>query len=143
VLSGRGDITFVRDWLSRLVALNECLYPFGAEPYFLQGLNLHCWLDICFDDLFDFDLFGDIRRFIHDNLDLAPLAHRYTPVTGLKEKVDKIVILSSLLECGDPTALRTLLLSIRDDYPLTGTYFYEEAAEMLRVVEGAGLTDAT
>jgi hypothetical protein len=137
IVNGRGDISFVREWLSRLVALNQDLHPFESEPYFIRGLNLHCWLDICVDELFDFDIFADIRARLHDNLDLSTLANRYTPSTGLREKIDKITILSSMLGSGDRAALRAILHSILHDYPLTGTYFYDEGREMLAIVDDA------
>ena len=46
VISGRGDEAFVRQWLDRLVGLNKRLYAFNAEPYFVRGFNLECWLDV-------------------------------------------------------------------------------------------------
>ena len=65
------------------------------------------------------------------NIDLGRYADDYRPSTGLREKIDKISVLSAIIGSGDRAMLRGLLLSIRDDYPLTGTYFYEEANTLL------------
>ncbi|MBD3317859.1 MAG: hypothetical protein GF344_18905 [Chitinivibrionales bacterium] len=138
VTKGQSNIEYIEQWLNRLVRVNEELHPFGVEPYFLRGLNIHCWLDIYFDELFDFDIFGDIRRLLHANLDLAIPAPYYTPSTNLREKVDKIGILPSFVGCGDRMGVHKLLVSIRDDYPLTGTYFYEEVEKMLEIIDAHG-----
>jgi hypothetical protein len=64
-----------------------------------------------------------------DNSDIG--TNNYIPKTGLKEKIDKIIILPFLLDSGDVPVIRETLISIRDDYPFTGTYFYREAQTLL------------
>ena len=103
----------------------------GQNP----GFNLHCRLDIYFDDSLDFDIFNDIKQVLKQYIDLAEYKKYYTSQTGLKEKIDKIGILSALLSSGDKALLHPLLLSIRDDYPATGTYFYDEATAYLDVLD--------
>lgn len=135
IVSGNSDISFIQSWLEKLCQLDRKLYDYAAEPYFIKGFNLHCWLDIYFDDSLDFDIFNDIKQVLKQYVDLAEYKNYYTSQTGLKEKIDKIGILSALLSSGDKALLHPLLLSIRDDYPATGTYFYDEAVAYLDVLD--------
>jgi hypothetical protein len=127
VTSGRWDQTFVQEWVESVAALNEKLYPFGKAPYFIYGFNLECWLDIYFDDLLTVEAFSDIKSVMRRHFDLSAFASRYLLKTGLKEKVDKISLLGLMLGSGDKESLAEVLVSVRDDYPLTGTYFVKEA----------------
>lgn len=131
--TGNSSIEFIKDWLRRLSTLNEAVYPFSKEPYFLRGLNLSCWFDLYFDESIMFEPFSNIKNFLHDNLDLT-FIRNYKLCTGIKEKIDKITLFSLMLDSGDSEPLKKLILSIRDEYPLTGTYFYEEANEYLKVL---------
>jgi hypothetical protein len=131
VVSGENSEAFVRSWLDKLTQLNRSLYEFGKAPYYVFGLNLESWLDIYFGDSIEGDVFDDMRRVMKSHLDLNFLESQYVQKTGLKDKVDKISVLSMMLSSGETTALRELLLSIRDDYPLTGTYFQREAQTFL------------
>jgi hypothetical protein len=135
VVSGENSEAFVRGWLDKLSQLNRSLYEFGKAPYHVFGLNLESWLDIYFCDLIEGDVFDDIRRVMKTHIDLALLAPRYVQKTGIKEKIDKISVLSMMFSSGDTKALRELLLSIRDDYPLTGTYFQREAQTFLDALD--------
>jgi hypothetical protein len=134
VVSGASDEAFIRAWLDRITSLNTALYPFGKAPYHVYGFNLECWLDIYFDDLFTVDVFADIRAIMARYFDLSKWKQDYKARTGLKEKIDKISILSLLLETGDRDSIKELLVSIWDGYPLTGTYFQKEAQEMLDMI---------
>jgi hypothetical protein len=131
VISGRSDAAFIQQWLENIALLNEKLYFFGKAPYFVYGFNLECWLDVYFDDLLTVDVFSDIRSVMHRYFDLSQFKPRYLLKTGLKEKVDKISLLTVLLGSGDKDALDEVLVSIRDDYPPTGTYFVKEAQKYL------------
>ena len=126
---------FITGWLRRLFLLNDRIYPTGDSPYFVRGLNLSCWLDIYFDSTIFFEPFLSIKQFLLDNLDLSFMGASYVPRTGIREKIDKITLFSFMLESGDAQSIKELLLSIRDGYPLTGTYFYEEATEYLKALE--------
>lgn len=129
------DIAYIQNWLDRLSLLNNKLYPFGQAPYFIRGFNLSCWLDLYFDPLLDMEPFSQIKAILHSSIDMMSLAPVYVVSTGLKEKVDKITLLTVMLDTADAYALRKLIISIRDDYPLTGTYFYEEANAYLRAMD--------
>jgi hypothetical protein len=131
VISGRWDKTFIERWLKDISALNEKLYPFGKAPYFIYGFNLECWLDVYFDDLLTVDVFSQIRSVMRKYFDMSLFKPRYLLKTGLKEKVDKISLLSVLLGSNDKDSIQEVLVSIRDDYPLTGTYFVKEAQTYL------------
>lgn len=131
ILNGTSDFAFVKAWLTNLVALNRTFYAFEQEPYCIRGFNISCWLDLYFDETLDFDIFNELKHILHGAIDLSRWNAQGTPQTGLKEKVDKISLLQAILDSGDRGILQPLLLSIRDDYPLTGTYFYEEANMLL------------
>jgi hypothetical protein len=137
VTSGDGSAGFIAKWIERLFDINRALYAFDAEPYFIRGLNLECWLDIYFDATLDFDVFADIRRRMHEAADLREWARAYRPKTGIREKIDKISVLSAMMGMGDRETMRGLVLSIRDEYPFTGTWFLEEANAYLREMEKA------
>lgn len=134
ITRGDGSLSFVTSWLEKLFAIDIALYNFAAEPYFVKGFNLQCWLDIYYDDEFDFDIFKIIRQIMHENIDLSFCKNEYHSQTRLKEKVDKISILQMLINTGDSQYIRQSLYSIRDDYPATGTYFYEEQQAFLNML---------
>ncbi len=131
VISGKWDKQFIMQWLDSLALVNESLYEFGKEPYFIYGFNLECWLDIYFDELIADDVFCQIRAIMKNHVDLSAYASRYVPKTGLKEKIDKINLLTMLIDTPDKDSIEQLCISIRDDYPLTGTYFTKEAETFL------------
>jgi hypothetical protein len=101
----------------------------------VYGFNLECWLDVYFDTRITVDLFTELRNVMSEYFDLSAYRDRYTPKTGLKEKIDTIAILTMLLESGDKQALKEALVSVRDNYPLTGTYYLKEAEQMIEVLE--------
>jgi hypothetical protein len=125
---------WLQTWLESLTALNATLYPFGEEPYFVRGFSLACWFDLCLDTGISGEPFDRMRDIIREHIDLSFVIN-YRPVTGLKEKIDKITLFFCMIGGGNRQALRGLLLSIRNDYPLTGTYFLEEAAIYLKALE--------
>jgi hypothetical protein len=135
VVSGESDEAFVSMWLGKLTHLNDTLYPFGKAPYHVYGLNLESWLDVYFDALITVDVFLDIREKMGRYFDLSQYKSRYIPKTGIKDKIDKISILFLLIDSGDKATIRELLVSIRDDYPLTGTYFRKEAETFLAALD--------
>lgn len=135
VISGRGDLPYIENWLDELFEFENTLYPFGVEPYFIKGFNIHSWFDIIFDDSIDFDVFKTIKDVINKNTKISRFQKYYTLCTNIREKIDKIGILNSMISISDGETLKRLLISIRDDYPLTGTYFYEEAQAFINVIE--------
>ncbi|MDD5674105.1 MAG: hypothetical protein PHC61_08085 [Chitinivibrionales bacterium] len=135
VAQGQSDIEFIQDWLDDLFTYNQTLFACFSAPYFIKGLNLECWLDIYFENALDFDVFIDIRKIMHDNVDLHFLAERWKPLTSIKEKIDKIAVFHAMLGAAPVSELQDLLFSIRDDYPLTGTYYFEEAQAYLFRIE--------
>lgn len=138
VIGGRSDREFVRDWIDRLFALNAEVYACNAAPYFVRGLNLQSWLDVYFDDTLDFDVFRRIREAMRTIPALPLSGTARPPQTRLRDKVDRITVFSSMLGLDDVETMESLLVSIRDDYPLTGTYFLEEARRFLREIRGGG-----
>lgn len=135
VISGRGDLPYIESWLNELFEFENTLYPLGAEPYFVKGFNVNTWLDIYFDDSIDFDVFKVIKDRMSKSLSLDQFKAYYKPTTNIREKIDKIGIFNSMIGNAGAEALRPLLISIRDDYPLTGTYFFEEAQMYLKAID--------
>lgn len=121
------DEMFIRQWLAELVAVNETLYPIRQGPYYPLGFNVACWLDIYFDTTISEETFVALRTIMREEFDLSHFASRYNPKTGLKEKIDTISLLNMIIDQSAPQDLKQLLLSIQNDFPLTGTYFYHEA----------------
>ncbi len=135
ITKGDGSKEHITNWLDKLASLNAEFYNFNGEPYFVTGFNLPCWFDIYFDDTLDFDVFESIQTVMYDYLDFSSFKNDYALKTDLKDKIDKISILSTLIGSGDVTTLVTTLKSIKEDYPKTGTYYYNEACEFLSVLE--------
>jgi Uncharacterised protein family (UPF0153). len=131
VVRGQSGEAFIKSWLDRLVKLNKGLYAFNVGPFFINGFNIESWLDICLDPALSFDVFADLKSIMKKHMDLSEYESDYVPQTGLKEKIDKISILNAMATVAGPATVRELLVSIRDDYPFTGTYFLEEAKTLL------------
>jgi len=132
------DVEFLKQWLDRLLALNGTLHPVAQEPFYLTGLNLACWFDMYFDNTHTQPFFRDIHAVMHRSVDLTMLAGDYRPQTGIRDKIDKIAAFSEMIGCGDAAFLGGLIRSIRDDYPLTGTWFAAEARQFAEAIERAG-----
>jgi Fe-S-cluster containining protein len=126
---------FIRNWLNQIAEINSKIYPFGRSPYFVYGFNLECWLDIYFDNLLTFEPFLSIRSIMKNWFDLTKWQNEYRQKTNLKEKIDKISILNIMINIPQKDTLKELLISIINDYPLTGTYFQKEAQLMLDEIE--------
>ncbi|MBD3419227.1 MAG: hypothetical protein GF398_03825 [Chitinivibrionales bacterium] len=141
-ISGDDSPDFIRNWIRELFELNNQLYAFDTQPYYISGLNLECWLDIYFDDSLYDDTFADIRKAMHASFDLTRFKSDYFPRTNFKEKVDKISIFTALLDSGDVGALTTVLQSIKNDYPLTGTWFLKEADVYLAKIDALAAQQA-
>ncbi|MBN1984489.1 MAG: YkgJ family cysteine cluster protein [Chitinivibrionales bacterium] len=134
VIVGSGSFEFIQSWLSELITFEGTLYAFNTEPYYIKGMSLQSWLDIYFDTTLNFDVFYDIHKALHTALNLDFLSHTYVPQTGIREKIDKISVAWSLLSLADHQQLPSLLHSILNDYPLTGTYYYEEAMKLSEMI---------
>ena len=140
VTSGNGDITFIESWLDKLVKLNKSLYNFSEEPYFIRGFNIQCWLDIYFDDSLDFDVFNEIKDVMYRYIDLSYCKKTYSLQTQIRNKFDKIAVLSSLLSTTtsiDMELVKKTVLSVKNDYHTTGTYFLEEVEAYLSAIENS------
>lgn len=128
------ELRHIESWIDMLAGMDARLYDFAAEPYYIKGFTIPCWLDIYFDDFLDFDIFIQIKEAINHYLSLSSFKSAYRIKTRIKEKIDKITVLTAMLGSETASTLRPLLLSIQNDYPETGTYFYEEAAAYLDVL---------
>jgi hypothetical protein len=137
IASGNADIDFIRSWLDRLTELNKTLYPFDTSPYYVKGFPLECWHDIYSDELCSVDVFATIRECMHSYLDLSEIMKGYEQKTGIKEKIDKVTLVISMLDTPDPQLLEPLLLSIVNDYPFTSNYYVDEAQSYLDTIRDA------
>jgi hypothetical protein len=123
-------VVWISEWVDRLFVLNSQLHLFNQSPYFVRGFNLACWLDVYFDTAIEVEPFVSMRRILRNALDLS-FVTGYVPRTGLREKLICIKEFDELLNTKPDQSMVDLLISIRDAYPLTGTYFYEEAQAFL------------
>ena len=121
------DAAFVNEWIEKLYTRETMLYPVMAEPFFVKGFNLFCWLDIFFDQSINEEPFASIRSILAQTTPLATFSEAYQPQTNLSQKIKRIEKIRDLIDLADIRALTEELVAIRDDYPLTGTYYYEEA----------------
>jgi len=134
-VTGKSDTAFIKSWLDNLMQLNLKLYPVFSAPYFLTGLNLESWLDMYFDETLEDPILVQIQKMMHQSFDIQKFRTIFRQRTGISEKLEKIKVLHDIMEFGDPEALRTLLLSILNDYPLTGTYYQREGKEILEKMD--------
>jgi hypothetical protein len=139
VVSGACPVDFIQAWMDSIFMLNQTLFGCFNAPFFIKGLNLESWLDIYFDDTLDFDVFLDIRKVMHEHVNLDCIRNGFKPLTAIREKIDKISVFHSMMGAATAAELADLLFSIRDDYPLTGTYYFEEAQAYLFKIEQEGL----
>jgi hypothetical protein len=133
-VSAEADADFIRGWLDKMVLLNRQLYPVGALPYAITGLNLYCWMDLYFDKTLTIPFFIQLQNTMHSFVDVRPMVPRYRPTTAIRDKIDKIHAFSELIDSGDSGLLLALLHSISNNYPLCGTYFIDEAQQYLSVL---------
>ncbi len=134
-IKGNSDISFLKSWLEQLFNLDKTLYNFCSDPYFIKGFNIQCWLDIYFNEFLNFDVFIDIKKVMKQYLDLSQFESIYTQKTKIKEKFDKITILSSLIGTNNGKTIIKVLESLKKDYPKTGTYFYDESVEFTKIIK--------
>lgn len=127
--------TQIEGWLLELTRLNTGVAPFYCEPYWIAGLNIECWLAVYFDPLLNHGIFGAIKDLLRQWLDLSFIEDVYRDRTELKDKTDKIGLLYELLKMGDTASVVELTQSIRNDYPLTGTYYLDELDKIERMVK--------
>jgi len=132
------DIDAINQWLYRLVELNRKLHPLGTAPWYHVGFNVECWLDLYFDDSLTQEYFVNLRNSMRKSFDLMRFAKDYKPRTNLHKKVITVERFSSEIDNGNAPLLKELLLDIRDGYPLTGTWFREEAEAFLAEIGKSG-----
>jgi len=124
----------LKSWLELLSAMNSQVMEYYTEPYWLAGLNLEGWLAAYFDPLLDAGPFGQAKAILRGRY--AQLAGvPYTDASRLKDKVDKITLLFEMFKIGPSPELVALIDSIERDYPLTGTYYMEEAKKIRAAIQ--------
>lgn len=129
------DIDAINRWLYRLVELNRKLHPLGTAPWYHVGFNIECWLDLYFDETLTQKYFTDLRDTMRLYLDLVRFAPDYRQQTGLHDKIKAVERFSAEIDTGNAPLLKRLLLEIRDEYPLTGSWFFEEVEAFLTAIE--------
>lgn len=120
----------VKAWLVDLVRLNRKLYPMGEAPYFLTGLTLECWYDVYYYEYWKQPFFRKLHDILHLHVKL-PGTIPYLQRTAIVEKVAAIDRFFTIIDSGNAGAMVPLLLHIRDDFPLTGTWYHAEAQRFL------------
>jgi hypothetical protein len=133
--SGNASAEFIRAWIDRLVDLNRNIFPIAEEPFFLTGLNIESWLDIYFDATHTLEFLKNLRPIMLEYLDLNELTSIWKDRTHIRDKMEKIDAFTSFIHIGAGNTLKGVLLSIRDDYPFTGTYFLAEADKYLKRID--------
>lgn len=129
------DIDSINRWLYRLVELNGKLHPLGTAPWYHVGFNIECWLDLYFDETLTQEYFINLRDVMRSSFDLMRFAKDFKPRTGLHEKIITVERFSSEIDNGNASLLKKLLIDIRDNYPLTGTWFSEETEAFLAEID--------
>ena len=129
------DIDAINKWLYRLIELNRTLHPLGTAPWYHVGFNIECWLDLYFDETLTQEYFINLRDTMRSSINLMRFAPHYHQRTGLHDKIISVERFSAGITSGDTAFLKLLLIDIRDSYPLTGTWFIEEAEAFLAEIE--------
>jgi Fe-S-cluster containining protein len=121
-------------WLRSLTDLNREAASFYSEPYWVSGFNIECWLAVYFDPLLTDGVFGELKSLLRNTLDLSFLEDRFVDKTNLKDKIDRIALLYMLIDTGSLSEAKELIARIRNDYPLTGTYYLEELDKLESII---------
>jgi hypothetical protein len=131
----RADAAFIEELLARLNRLNEPFYPLMAEPYYLDGLTLECWLAVCLDPGIAHPVFLELRRLAQNRHDLGFLRERYENHTKMKEKIDTIDAFYAAVQEGRVEEARKLAKILLDEFPFTGSFFHWQAQALAQALE--------
>ena len=127
-------VNTLKKWLENLSQLNSEIFNHYKEPFWLAGLNIECWLAILYDPYFNLAPFKHFREIFKKRYPkLSEM--KYSDETNLKEKVDKITMFFEFIKTGVSEELIDLLSSIINDYPVTGTYYLNEAKKYKEIIE--------
>lgn len=110
--------------------------PFEA-PYFLWSLNLEGWLDFAYHPELSRNrpALQPLWAYLTDHLELpslpAPIAS-HTTIAGKLNCIDKLYM--ALDESNAPAAME-FLRQLQEDFPSCGSYYIEEASQMLEMLK--------
>jgi len=122
----------VKRWLKELIMLNRRLYPMGEAPYFLTGLTIECWMDIWLAQKWEQPFFSHLQELLRSACPPVVFeGRRYELRTGIDRKIDMIDRFFSMIDGGDAREMQGILVRIRDEFPFTGTWYFEEANRFL------------
>lgn len=124
----------IQEWLTHLSEINNSFAPYYAEPYWIAGLNMECWLALYFDPWLNDGMLGELKTALQTSLNLSFLENKYRDYTDLKGKTDKIALLYELIKIGAKKEALELIADIRYGYPLTGTYYLDELVKIEKML---------
>jgi len=125
----------VEAWIHRVQDLNQ---PFGAEPcepYWVNGLNLECWLAVLLDPRIAQPYFLALRRHLLNALPCAAWAGHYVDHTRLAEKLGLIDQFFAANEAQKPERALKCMRRILHGFPRTGTHYQTEGKQYLDLMK--------
>ncbi len=110
--------------------------PFET-PYFLWSLNLEAWLDFAYHPELSQHRpsLQPLWMYFKENLKIPLLPAPILSHTTLAGKLNCIDKLYSTLEDGNSTIAMDLLRQLQEDFPSCGSYYIEEASQMMEMLK--------
>jgi Fe-S-cluster containining protein len=125
----------IDEWVTETFKLSSEFYPVYEEPYWLSALNIECWFSVVLDRKISQPSVLKLRDIIRESFDLDFLTEHYNDITQLSRKLD--LIDSFFLEAEtikNPRKAISILKDIQNKFPITGSYYYDEADQYLKLM---------
>ncbi len=121
--------------LTSISALADAAHVQYDDPYFMMSLNLECWIDFYYQPELSADRpqLKQMYDYLNNSLTLPLLERppRHTTLGGTLNTVDRFF---KALETGNALLMNSILDSLINDFPSTGSYFMDEARQYKKVI---------
>lgn len=107
-----------------------------AEPYYMQSLNLECWLDFMQHPAYSLnrETLQSLRAYLDRYLGQLPWPTQIHAHTTLGAKLDEIDRLYTAISQGDGANVLRHLDSLENDYPSCATFWVTEARHFRKML---------
>ncbi len=127
--------TMVEEWTRDVFALNRPFYRLLEEPYWVDALNLECWLAVLLDPDVTQPFFLRMRKQLAGVIDVKVFAGHYADRTGFARKLTLIDRFFAANEERKPEQALKCIRRIVHEFPRTGTHFREQGGKYFRLMK--------
>ena len=131
----RVTCALVEVWTQTVFALKQHFCTVLEAPYWVDGLNIECWLAILLDPNITQPFFMRMRQSLKDVVDTDFLAGHYADKTEFARKLD---LIDRFFVESEKRRLDRALKCIRQivhDFPRTGTHYREPGAKYFKLMK--------